>query len=149
MTSMAIHSVSFRLAGLSARKCISWWAMDLVGKPNTTSSPLYSCHPSAFVQVSSSSRDGKRSACQVCIGEAFSKLAKYEQDSGKLKMRTRNVTTYCAIPILQRAHAAHEELTPACMVEEPWIVSKPDAASQYNRLSLSTGRLYFVSARHK
>ncbi len=126
--------------------------MDLVGKPNTTSptsSPLYSCHPSAFVQVSSSSRDGKRSAGQVCIGEAFSKLAKYERDSGKLKMQTRNVTTYCAIPIPQRAHAAHEELTPACMVEEPWIVSKPDAASQYNRLSLSTGRLYFVSARHK
>ncbi len=76
--------------------------MDLVGKPNTTSptsSPLYSCHPSPFVQVFSSSRDGKRSAGQVCIGEAFSKLAKYERDSGKLKMQTRNVTTYWAISI--------------------------------------------------
>ncbi len=48
--------------------------MDLVGKPNTTS---------AFVQVSSSSHDRKRPAGQVCIGEAFSKLAKYERDSGK------------------------------------------------------------------
>ncbi len=60
--------------------------MDLVGKPNTTSpiwNNFHSCHPSAFVQVSSSSRDRKRPAGQVCIGEAFSKLAKYERDSGK------------------------------------------------------------------
>ncbi len=60
---------------------ISWWTMDLVGKPNTTS-PIWnhfdSYHPSAFVKVSSSSRDRKRPAGQVCIGEAFSKLAKYE-----------------------------------------------------------------------
>ncbi len=34
--------------------------MDLAGKPNTNAN-----------------------AGQVCIGEAFSKLAKYEQDSGK------------------------------------------------------------------
>ncbi len=39
---------------------ISWRAMDLVGKPNTTSPIwiyLHACHPSAFVQVSSSSPD--------------------------------------------------------------------------------------------
>ncbi len=35
----------------------------------------------------------KRPAGLVCIGEAFSKLAKYEQDSGKWKMFTRNVAT--------------------------------------------------------
>ncbi len=45
------------------------------------------------------------------VGEAFSKLAKYERDSGKLKMLTRNVATYAAIPIPQRACAADEELT--------------------------------------
>ncbi len=37
----------------------------------------------------------------------------------------------------------------ACLVAEQWIVSKPDAASQHNRLSLSTGHLNFVSVRHK
>ncbi len=89
--------------------------MDLVGKPNTTSSiwnHFHSCHPSAFVQVSSSSRNRKRPAGQVCIelGEAFSKLAKYERGSVKWMMLTRNVATYTAIPIPQRARAADEEL---------------------------------------
>ncbi len=45
----------------------------------------------------------------VRFGEAFSKLAKYERDSGKWKM-PRNVATYAAIPIPQRARA-DEELT--------------------------------------
>ncbi len=94
-------------------KFISCWAMNLVGKPNTTSpiwNNFHSCHPSAFVQVSSSSCDRKRPAGQVCVGEAFSKLAKYERDSAKWKMPTRNVATYAAIPIPQRARA-DEELT--------------------------------------
>ncbi len=94
-------------------KCISCWAMDLVGKPNTTSpicNHFHSCHPSAFVQVSSSSRDRKRPAGQVCIGEALSKLAKYKRDSGKWKMPTRNVATYTVTPIPQRART-DEELT--------------------------------------
>ncbi len=67
---------------------ILWWAMDLVGKPNTKLliwNHFHSCHPSTFVQVSSSSRDHKRPAG---IGEAFSKLAKYERDRGKWKMLT-------------------------------------------------------------
>ncbi len=58
--------------------------MDLVGKPNTKLpiwNHFHSCHPSAFVQVSSCSRDRKRLAAQVCIGEAFSKLAKYERET--------------------------------------------------------------------
>ncbi len=87
--------------------------MDLVGKANTTSpiwNHLHSCHPSAFVRVSLSSRDRRRTAAQVCIGEAFSKLAKYERDSGEWKMLTRNVSTYAVIPP-QRARAADEELT--------------------------------------
>ncbi len=87
--------------------------MDLVGKPNTTSpiwNHFHSCHPSAFEQVSSSSRDRKRPAGQVCVGEAFSKLAKYERDSGKWKMPTRNVATYATIPIPQRARADEELL---------------------------------------
>ncbi len=44
--------------------------MDLVGKPNNTSpicNNFHLCHPSVFVQVSSSSRDRKRPAFQVCI----------------------------------------------------------------------------------
>ncbi len=57
---------------------------------------------------SSSSRDRKRRAGQVCIGEAFSKLSKYERDRSKWKMLTRNVATYTAIPIPQRAHADKE-----------------------------------------
>ncbi len=61
------------------------------------------------VCTSSSSRDHKRPAGQVCIGEVFSKLAKYERDSGKWKMLTRNVATYSAIPIPQRSRAADEE----------------------------------------
>ncbi len=96
-------------------KCISWWAMDLVGKPNTTSpiwNHFHSCHPSAFVQVSSSSRDRKRPAGQVCVGEAFSKLAKYKRDSSKWKMPTRNMETYAAIPIPQRARADEELMLP-------------------------------------
>ncbi len=45
---------------------------------------IHSCHPSVFVlEVFSSSRDRKRLADQVCIGEAFSTLAKYERDRGK------------------------------------------------------------------
>ncbi len=96
--------------------------MDLVGKPNTKSliwNHLHSRHPSAFVQVSSSSRHRKCPDDQVCIGEAFSKLAKYEQDVGKWKMLTRNVATYGAIPIPQKARAADEELNaPACLVAE-------------------------------
>ncbi len=71
---------------------------------------FHSCHPSAFVQVSSSSRDRKRPAGQVCVGEAFSKLAKYKRHSGKWKMPTRNVATYAAIPIPQRARADEELL---------------------------------------
>ncbi len=38
---------------------------------------------------------------------------------------------------------------PACFVAEQWTVSKLDALSQHNRLSLSTGHLNFVSVRHK
>ncbi len=113
-------------------KFISLWAMDLVGKPNTTLpiwNHFYSCHPSAFVQVSSSSRDRKRPAGQVCFGEAFSKLAKYVRDSGKWKMLTRNVATYTAIPIPQRALGGRTD-------SETWM-------------SLSTGHFNFVPARHK
>ncbi len=105
-------------------KCISWWAMDLVGKPNTTSpiwNHFHSCHPSAFVQVSSSSRDRKRPAGQVCVGEAFSKLAKYKRDSGKLKMPTRNVATYAAIPIPQSTRADEELTRPLAL----WQNSEP------------------------
>ncbi len=94
-------------------KFILWWAMDLVGEPNTKS-PIWihfhSCHPSTFVHVSSSSRHRKLPAGQVCIGEASSKLAKYERDSGKWKMPTRNVATYAAIPIPQTT-SADEEFT--------------------------------------
>ncbi len=36
---------------------------------------------------------------------------KYERDSGKWKILTRNVATYATIPIPQRAHATDEELT--------------------------------------
>ncbi len=75
------------IAGLSAGKyslfCIqhiyffmsdgTCWETKLLSWNN-----FHSCHPSTFVQVSSSSRDRKRPDDQVCIGEAFSKLAKYE-----------------------------------------------------------------------
>ncbi len=91
--------------------------MDLVGKPNTTSpilNPFNSCHPSAFVQVSSNSRDHKHPAGQVCIGEALSKLAKYERDSGKGKMLTRNVATCAAIPI-EDEELRHNLYTPRCI----------------------------------
>ncbi len=105
--------------------------MDLAGKPNTTSpiwNNVHSCHPSAFVQVSSNSRDRKRPAGQVCIGEAFSKLAKCEQDSGEWKMLTRNMGTYAALPIPQRAHSAHKELT---QNSEPCL----DSITDYNGFS--------------
>ncbi len=105
-------------------KCISWWAMDLVGKPNTTSpiwNHFHSCHPSAFVQVSSSSRDRKRPAGQVCVGEAFSKLTKYKRDSSKWKMLTRNVATYAVITIPQRARADEEVTHPLAW----WRNSEP------------------------
>ncbi len=50
--------------------------------------------PIRVCKVSSSSRDRKRPAAgQVCVGEAFSKLAKYERDSDKWKMSTKNVAT--------------------------------------------------------
>ncbi len=128
---------------------ILWWAMNLVWKPNTKLpiwNHFHSCHPSAFVQVSSCSRDRKCPAGQVCIGEAFSKLAKYKQDSCKWKMSTRNVATYSAIPIPQRAHAADDELTRRLAW---WTGTKPDAVLQHNRLSLSRGNLNFVKVCHK
>ncbi len=71
--------------------------MDLVGKPKTKSpiwNNFHSCHPSAIVQVSSSSRDRKRPAG---IGKGFSKLAKYERDSGKWKMLTKKSATVTAV----------------------------------------------------
>ncbi len=89
--------------------------MDFVDKPNTTSpiwNHFHSCHSSMFVQVSSSSHDCKRTAGQIYIDEAFSKLAKYERDSGKWKMLTRNVATYAVIPIPQRARADEELMCP-------------------------------------
>ncbi len=111
--------------------------MDLVGKPNTKLpiwNNFHSCHPSVFVQVSSSVF--KRPAGQVCIGEAFSKLARYERDSGKWKM-------------LKKCGNIRRNSYSACLVEEQWTVSKPDAPSQHNRLSLSTGYFNFVSVCHK
>ncbi len=98
------------------------WTMDLVVvKPNTTS-PIWnhfnSCHASAFVQMSSSSRDHKHPAGQVCIGEAFSN---HEQDSGKWKILTRNVATYAAIPIPQSARADEELTYPLAW----WRTSEP------------------------
>ncbi len=133
MTSNAIHSVSFRLAGLSAGKyslfCIQQMYFVISDGPcwekSNTTSPIWnhfhSCHPSAFVQVSSSSCDRKRPAGQVCVGEAFSKLSKYERDSGKWKMPTRNVATYAAIPIPQRARADEEFTRPLAW----WLNSEP------------------------
>ncbi len=56
---------------------------------------------------------------QVCVGEAFSKLAKYKRDSCKWKMPTRNVATYAAIPIPQRARA-DEELLGGGTVNRVW-----------------------------
>ncbi len=91
----------------------------------------------------------KRPAGQVCIGEAFSKLAKYERDSGQIKMLTKNVATYAAIPIPQRAGADEELTHPLAWWQNSEPVSKPDTASQHNRLSLSTGHLNFVSVCHK
>ncbi len=79
--------------------------------------------------MSSSSRDRKRPAGQVCIGEAFSKLAKYERDSGKWKMLTRNV----AIPIPPRACAADEELTLEGFVVL-YRASDVDSITDYNGL---------------
>ncbi len=72
--------------------------------------------PISVCKVSLSPRDRKCPAGQVCVGEAFSKLAKYERDSDKWKMSTRNVETYATIPIPQRARADKD--APACLVEE-------------------------------
>ncbi len=123
-------------------KFISWWAMDLVGKPNTTSpiwNHFHSCHPSMFVQVSSSSRDRKRPAGQVCVGEAFSKLAKYKRDSGKWRCQ-QEMWQYTPRFLFHRECRGRLN-APACLVAEQWTVSKSDIASQHNRLSLSTGHL--------
>ncbi len=38
---------------------------------------------------------------------------------------------------------------PACLVAEQWTVSKPYAALQHNRLSLSKGHFNFVLVHHK
>ncbi len=108
------------IAGLSARKyslfCIQHiYFLMSDGTCWETKSAIWnnfhSCHPSTFVQVSSSSCHRKRPAGQVCIGEDFSKLAKYERNRGKWKMLTRNVASYAAIPLPQRARATDEELT--------------------------------------
>ncbi len=55
---------------------------------------FHSCHPSAFVQVSSSSRDRKRPAGQVCVGEASPNWPNTNETAGRWKMPTRNVETY-------------------------------------------------------
>ncbi len=83
---------------------ISWRAMDLVGKPNTTSPiwiisihvthlRLYKClqvHLIAYARL------------VRCVWWGF-----LQTD----QIRTRNMATYGAIPIPQRARAADEELT--------------------------------------
>ncbi len=141
MTSNAIHSVSFRLAGLSGGKyclfCIQqiyfrderWTFLGnqilhrrswIISIQNLFILSIQ--FPSAFAQVSSSSHVRKRPAGQVCIGEAFSKLAKCKRDCGKWKILTRNGATYAAIPILQRARAADEELT-GCRVAAQQVES--------------------------
>ncbi len=71
----------------------------------------------------------------VRFGEAFSKLAKYEQDSGKWKMPTRNVATYAAIPIPQRARA-DEELTRPLALWRNRDQTGRRVATQHNRLSV-------------
>ncbi len=68
----------------------------------------------------------------MCIGEAFSKLAKYERYSGKWKMLTRNVATYATIPIPQRARAADEELT---QNSEPCLNHTQQVESVYRTLN--------------
>ncbi len=51
--------------------------------------------------------------------------------------------------IRRDSYSTERVQTRSCLVAEQWTVSKPDAASQHNRLSLSTGHLNFVSVRHK
>ncbi len=143
MTSNAIHSVSFRLAGLSAGKfslfsnvfCDERWT--LLGNQilhrqsgiisiHVTHPRLYKClqvHVIANAQLSG-------------LVRAFSKLAKYERDSGKWKMPTRNVATYAAIPIPQRARSDDELRSLAWWRNsEPCLNRTPH---RNNRLSLST-----------
>ncbi len=93
-------------------KCISWWAMDLVGKNQILHRPsgiisIHVTHPRLYkcLQVHVIAN-----AQLVRFGEAFSKLSKYKRDSGKWKIPTRNVATYATIPIPQRVRA-DEELT--------------------------------------
>ncbi len=100
--------------------------MDFVGKPNTKPpiwNHCHSCHPSAFVQVSSSSRDRKRPTGQVCIGEAFSKLAKFERDRGKWEMLTRNMATYAAIPIPQRCVYIYKYISQHRATGDSWSIT--------------------------
>ncbi len=129
MTSNAMHGVSFRLAGLSAGKyslfCIQqmyfvmsdgpcretkYYFADLESFPFM--SPIRVC---LQVHVIANARLVRF----VC--EAFSKLAKYKRDSGKWKMPTRNVATYAAIPIPQRARADEELMLPLAW----WRNSEP------------------------
>ncbi len=120
-------------------KCILWWAMDLVGKPNTTSpiwNHFHSCHPSAFVQVSSSSRDRKRPAGQVCVVEALSELENTNETVANGRCQ-QEMWQHKPRFLFHRERVQ----TRSCLVAEQWTVSKPDAASQHNRLSLSTGHL--------
>ncbi len=84
--------------------------------------------------MSSSPRDRKRPAGQVCVGEAFSKLAKYERDSVKWKMPTRNVETYAANPIPQRARADEELTCPLAW----WRNSEPSCLNDYRPVALTS-----------
>ncbi len=99
-------------------------------------------------RLSSSSSDRKRPCGQLVLVRLSPNWPNTNESSGKWKMLTRNVATYAAIPIPQRARADEELTCPLAWLRNSEPCLNLDAASQHNRLSLSVGHLNFVSVRH-
>ncbi len=148
MTSNAIHGVSFRLAGLSAGKysLFEFERWTLLGNQilhrrsgiisiHVTHPRLYKC---LQVHVIANAR---------LVRFVLVRLSPNWPNTSETAVNGRCQEMWQHTP----RFLFHRERvqTRSCLVAEQWTVSKPDAASQHNRLSLSTGHLNFVSVCHK
>ncbi len=144
----AIHGISFRLAGLSAGKyslfCIQqmyfvmsdgpcwetkYYIADLESFPFM--SPIHVC--TSVFKFMWSQKPGWLGLCWWGFLQTGQIRAR-QRDSGNIRHDSYSTESACRRGV-------------ACWRKQ--AVSKPDAASQHNRLSLSTGHLNFVSVCHK
>ncbi len=126
---------------------ISWWAMYLVGKPNTKSADRESFPFMSPIHV-----------CTSVFKFTWSQTPGWSGvyrwgflQTGQIRTRQQqmeDVNKKCG-NILHKSYSTESACSRRGVNAEQWTVSKPDATWQHNRSSLSTGHLNFVSVHHK